>query len=539
MNSSVHVPPVRRHRPWFAVPLVAALAVTAVWGTQPASAAPAGDFPLPTVHTQRAHSPYANFTAKWTRADARQIAAQSNADVAPGENSLPKSQTMPTISGDFPDTNPDVWVWDTWTLTDSKADQISYKGWEVIFALTADRNAGYSFDDRHTHAKQGYFYRKAGIPAKKRPANGGWIYGGDVFPAGATASVFKGTTFTDQAEWSGSTRIFKDGTIRAFYTDLAFNRDANGQDITPAQAVITQSAGKIHANKKGVWFSGLKKQYPLLRPDGKWYQNGEQNQYYNFRDPFTFEDPKHPGKTFMVFEGNTAVTRGAKTCTAADLGYRDGDPAAESVESVNDSGATYQQANVGLAVADNRSLTKWHFLPPILSANCVTDQTERPQIYRKGGKYYLFTISHRSTYAAGVDGPDGVYGFVGNGIRSDFQPVNGSGLALGNPTDLNTPAGSPFNILADENPNAYQSYSHYVMPGGLVESFVDAVGPRRGGTLAPTVKLDIRGATTSVDRTYGTGGLGGYGDIPANKSFTRLTDRTPSTSGHVVRGRWR
>ena len=79
--------------------------------------------------------------------------------------------------------------------------------------------------------------------------------------------------------------------------------------------------------------------------------------------------------------------------------------------------------NHGLAVADNKDLTKWHFLPPVLSANCVNDQTERPQIFiqSEGGKnkYYLFTISHQFTYADGMRGPDGVYGFVGDGVRSD------------------------------------------------------------------------------------------------------------------------
>ena len=119
-----------------------------------------------------------------------------------------------------------------------------------------------------------------------------------------------------------------------------------------------------------------------------------------------------------------------------------------------------------------------------------------------------------------LDGPDGVYAFVGKGVRSDYQPVNGgSGLALGNPTDLNTPFGAPSNILPNENPNAYQSYSHYVMPGGLVESFIDAIGTRRGGSLAPTVRLKINGSTITVDKKYGDGGLGGYGDIPANKRY--------------------
>ncbi|MFB8831549.1 glycoside hydrolase family 68 protein [Azotobacter sp. CWF10] len=138
------------------------------------------------------------------------------------------------------------------------------------------------------------------------------------------------------------------------------------------------------------------------------------------------------------------MPRESAACTAEDLGYREGDPYAETVEQVNASGATYQIGNIGLAKAKNADLTEWEFLPPILSANCVTDQTERPQIYMKDGKYYLFTISHRGTYAAGLDGPEGVYGFVGNGIRSDYQPMNqGSGLVLGNPTNLNFNGGFP------------------------------------------------------------------------------------------------
>lgn len=61
------------------------------------------------------------------------------------------------------------------------------------------------------------------------------------------------------------------------------------------------------------------------------------------------------------------------------------------------------------------------------------------------------------------------------------------------------------------------------MPNGLVESFIDAIGGpddlRRGGTLAPTVRLQIDGDTTTVDRSYGHDGLGGYADLPANKEL--------------------
>lgn len=58
------------------------------------------------------------------------------------------------------------------------------------------------------------------------------------------------------------------------------------------------------------------------------------------------------------------------------------------------------------------------------------------------------------------------------------------------------------------------------MPGGLVESFIDRVDYRRGGTLAPTVKLIIDDDTTRVDRSVGDNGLLDYGYIPANIDMT-------------------
>ncbi|WP_108723870.1 glycoside hydrolase family 68 protein [Cellulomonas timonensis] len=494
-------------------------------------------FPAPTIHSQQAYDPESDFTSKWTRADALQIRAFSDPAAAAGENSLPTEYTMPDIPQDFPimtDQNGEqIWVWDTWTLTDAESDQLSFKGWEVIFSLTADPNAGYTFDDRHTHARLGFFYRKAGIPADERPENGGWIYGGHVFPDGAAGAIFEDQSFSTVTEWSGSTRIMTGNKLRIFYTAVAFYRDANDQDIKPADPRIVQTEARIFADEDGVWLTGARVQHQLLVPDGTFYQTREQNPFVNFRDPFTFEDAANPGQTFMVFEGNTGGERGALPCTEADLGYRPGDPYAEDPATVTASGANFQMANVGMATADNLALTEWHFLPPILSANCVNDQTERPQIYQANGKYYLFTISHRSTYARGpgvdstdprfwyMDGPDGVYGFVGDGIRSDFQPINeSSGLALGNSTNLNYPVGTPALPAEGQTGNAFQSYSHYVMPGGLVESFIDAIGNpdvRRGGTLAPTVRLQIAGTSAVVDRSYGNGGLGGYGDIPANR----------------------
>lgn len=520
-----------------------------------------------TKHTGEAHGVDENYTAKWTRADAMQIQRVSNPNAPSGTNSMPEQYTMPEISNGFPATSDDVWVWDTWTLTDEAAHQISYNGWEIAFSLVADRHAGYTFDDRHTHARLGFFYRKAGTQTSSadgaNSSNGGWIYGGHVFPDGASGSIFEDQSFTAQTEWSGSARLMEGNKIRMFYTSVAFynsttggsgNNDGgqeNNGSAKPYDPRIVQSEGRIHADENGVWLTGFRTQHQLLVPDGKYYQTREQNPGVNFRDPFTFRDQNNPSDPteYMVFEGNSAFVReqqyvdaAAKagqnttlaTCTEADLGYEKGDPKAETVESVNQRGAYYQLANVGLARAKNKAMTQWEYLPPLLSGNCVNDQTERPQIYFQDGKYYLFTISHRETYADGLQGPEGVYGFVGDGLRSDYKPLNQStGIALGNPINLNFNPGKPYSPDFNQSPYTYQSYSHYVMPGGLVESFIDSIGgnkdgnPVRGGSLAPTVKINISGDTTSVDRTYGTNGLGGFGDVPADRARTNGGDTRP------------
>ena len=520
-----------------------------------------------TKHTGAAHGVEENYTAKWTRADAMQIQRVSDPNAPSGTNSMPEQYTMPEISNGFPATSDDVWVWDTWTLTDEAAHQISYNGWEIAFSLVADRHAGYTFDDRHTHARLGFFYRKAGTQTSSadgaNSSNGGWVYGGHVFPDGASGSIFEDQSFSAQTEWSGSARLMEGNKIRMFYTSVAFYNSTTGGSgnneggqgnngsSKPYDPRIVQSEGRIYADENGVWLTGFRTQHQLLVPDGKYYQSREQNPGVNFRDPFTFRDQNNPSDPteYMVFEGNSAFVReqqnvdaAAKagqnttlaTCTEEDLGYEKGDPKAETVESVNQRGGRYQLANVGLARAKNKAMTQWEYLPPLLSGNCVNDQTERPQIYFQDGKYYLFTISHRETYADGLQGPEGVYGFVGDGLRSDYKPLNqNTGIALGNPINLNFNPGKPYTPDFNQSPYTFQSYSHYVMPGGLVESFIDSIGgnkdgnPVRGGSLAPTVKINISGDTTAVDRTYGTNGLGGFADIPADRARTNGGDSRP------------
>ena len=316
--------------------------------------APTPGFPLPTEHSQQAYDPASDFTSKWTRADAKQIMAQSDPTVAPGVNSMSPDVTMPEIPEDFPTMNEDVWVWDTWSLTDENANQISYKGWDVVFSLVADRDAGYGFDQRHWNARIGYFFRKTNAD----PAKDKWNYGGHVFADGASIG---------NTEWSGSTRLMQGNQVNVFYTATTFydvaERNAGGGGIAP-DAAIAKALGNIHADKNGVTFDGFQ-HTKLLEPDGAMYQTKAQNPGFAFRDPYTFADPAHPGKTFMVFEGNTGGT--ARTTTNArprTWAISRVTPMPRTLEQVNSTGAYFQTANVGLAVADNKDLTKWSLPAP-------------------------------------------------------------------------------------------------------------------------------------------------------------------------------
>ena len=85
---------------------------------------------------------------------------------------MPAALTMPEVPQDFPDmSNGEVWVWDTWPLTDEDGNQYSVKGQEVIFSLVADRSLG--FDERHDYARIGYFFRRPASPPTSRPKAAG------------------------------------------------------------------------------------------------------------------------------------------------------------------------------------------------------------------------------------------------------------------------------------------------------------------------------------------------------------------------------
>ncbi|MFP3443175.1 glycoside hydrolase family 68 protein, partial [Pantoea sp. SIMBA_133] len=47
--------------------------------------------------------------------------------------------------------------------------------------------------------------------------------------------------------------------------------------------------------------------------------------------------------------------------------------------------------NIGIAKAENDDYTEFDIMPPLMEANSLNQELERPHIVTKGNKYYLFT----------------------------------------------------------------------------------------------------------------------------------------------------
>ncbi|KAA9000641.1 glycoside hydrolase family 68 protein [Affinibrenneria salicis] len=397
----------------------------------------------------------------WTRADALKVTADD------------PTTTQPLVSPDFTVMSDDVFIWDTMPLRDIDGNIASVNGWSVILTLTATRNetdpayqdedGNYDitldWNDRHGRAKMCFWYSRTGKD---------WTYGGRVMADGVSPTT---------REWAGTPILLNDqGEVDLYYTA-----------VTPGSTIV-KVRGRVVTTESGVEMVGFRKVKTLFEADGKMYQTESQNAYWAFRDPCPFRDPES-GKLYVLFEGNVAGERGTHVVGEEEIG--DVPPGYEDVGN-----SRYQTACVGIAVARDEDGDDWELLPPLLTAVGVNDQTERPHFVFQDGKYYLFTISHKYTYADGLTGPDGVYGFVSSSLFGPYVPLNGSGLVLGNPSS-----------------QPYQTYSHYVMSNGLVTSFIDTVptddgGYRVGGTEAPTVEIKLKGDRTFVVDVYD------YGYIP-------------------------
>ncbi|KAA9380677.1 glycoside hydrolase family 68 protein [Microbispora cellulosiformans] len=215
----------------------------------------------------------------------------------------------------------------------------------------------------------------------------------------------------------------------------------------------------------------------VLRSDGRIYLRADEidggpGRIRAFRDPGWFRDPAD-GREYLLVAASVAA------------------PAIGEAEDGGDGG--YMGA-VALAEARDGG---WSMLPPLLVADGVSHELERPHVVVRDSSYYLFFSTQRHSFHPPGSAPTGLYGFVAPRLTGPYAPLNGSGLVAANPP---------------EEPD--QAYAWLVLPDLRVVSFVNyrstGVGadPWRagaaearaafGGTIAPVFRLALDGARTRV-----------------------------------------
>jgi len=356
--------------------------------------------------------------------------------------------------------DPDNHIWDFWSLRTRDGAVATVDDWRVLVALTApsDLLPG----KRHDVATLRYYYSRDGHT---------WHGGERVFPPGEALG---------SRQWAGSA-LYDDGDVYVYYTAAG---ERGEPDLTYSQRIAMAAGGRVAADDDGLALVGEWDQTELLVPDDERYETEAQSggMIYTFRDPWFFEDPA-TGETCLLFEANRPVAPGERD--AAFNGC------------------------VGVATSPTGDPTDWHLDDPILDAVGVNQELERPMMVVRDGRYYLFVSSHRHTFAPGIAGRDGLYGFVAEAFRGPYRPLNGSGLVVANPDNAPFQA---YSWAVVDHPDAllvtsFLNYYDYDRPTlDDVALLPEREQFRRfGGTPAPTLRLALDGDRTRILGTLGHG----------------------------------
>lgn len=308
--------------------------------------------------------------------------------------------------------------WDMWPVQQAGGRKARIAGRELWMALTAPDRGDAAL--RHFEARIHWLERREGE----------WHDLGPVLPEFAVPY---------EREWAGSALADERGvTLYLTGAGTAARPGGYQQHLFESQATFGPD--------------GMPQDWTQPRPSlaqpGRWYMpadahEGAAGQIKAMRDPAHFRDPAD-GAEHLIFTASLAGSDSAFN-GAVGIARRDGD--------------------------------QWHPLPPLVHADRVNNELERAHVVFHAGRYYLFWVTQRATFAPELrHAPTGLYGMVADALRGEYRPLNGSGLVLANP---------------DAAPS--QGYSWFVSAELEVSSFVDEPGSRFGGVPAPLLRLEIDG----------------------------------------------
>ncbi|TPG42455.1 glycoside hydrolase family 68 protein [Sphingomonas koreensis] len=337
-------------------------------------------------------------TSYWTR---EHVAGIDSARL-PALPVITASDVAPTIR--------DVDLWDMWPVQEIDGSTAIIAGGSLWFSLSAPI-VGDPIE-RHALARLRLLHC----------ANGRWRDLGPALPEELTPG---------SRDWSGSAIVDADHRhVTLFFT--AAGRRGEGavtfeQRLFQIEAVLTETAGSVAL---GGW-ADLRES---VRSDGQVYHPADQREgavgtIKAFRDPAFFRDPAD-GRDWLLFAGSDGRS------------------------------ASRFNGVIGAAVADDASGSGWRLVEPLLSADGLNNELERPHIVIRDGRYYLFWSTQHGVFdPAGPTGPTGLYGMVADRLAGPYRPLNGTGLVLANPPQA-----------------PHQAYSWLVLGDLSVVSFVDQWG---------------------------------------------------------------
>ncbi len=337
-------------------------------------------------------------------------------------------------------------LWDMWPVQYVDGTTATFDGWTIWFMLSAPLQP--DPESRHHRARIRMVTQKDSV----------WKDCGDLLP---------GTANPGSREWAGSALFDPaSGRLTLFYTAAGVKGEPTptvAQRLFQLSARLTVIDGQASTV---AWTEPMES----MRSDGHHYVivgavEGQPGAIKGFRDPAHFRDPA-TGVDYLFFTGSLQASssdwNGVIGVAQSETGHHDG----------------------------------WQLLPPVLSADGLNNELERPVMIARDGLYYLFWSTQRKVFAPGVSGPNGIYGVVGEGPLGPFAPLNGTGLVAANPAE------APF-----------QSYSWWVTSDLTVHGFADLIGVSDAGDIvddpewrrrhfaggpAPVFRLHLEGDRASV-----------------------------------------
>lgn len=378
--------------------------------------------------------PVSHSPSHWTRSHIATAVCDAQHEIPV----ITKSDVAPVLPG--------IDLWDLWPVQLVDGSTAQFNGWTLWHILSAP--ALPDPDKRHDIARIRLVMQRGNE----------WRDCGDLMPDGHAPG---------SREWAGSALYDPASNVMTLFFTASGRRHEAQRTF---EQRLFQTSGQLRFVNELARVEHWTAPVEIVEADDDHYMKvggteGVPGFIKGFRDPAHFRDPLD-GQDYLLFTGSLK-------------------------RSNNDwNGA------IGIIRGDGQSHDRWTLLPPLISADGLNNELERPILIHRDGRYYLFWSTQRKVFAPdGPNGPTGIYGMVADAVLGPYDPLNGSGLVAA------CPAAEPF-----------QCYSWWIDNDLAVWGFIDLWGLngqpikddpafRRahfGGTPAPVFRLVLDGKSAWV-----------------------------------------